>query len=140
MTVTSSCPTRLLVPCLAAWLLGPALPESRAGLIEYVKKADPSFSWKLKGKSEHPQGTVWDLHLLSQTWQEIPWEHSLQVYVPQNVTPGKTLFLWNQGGKPSPGSTAFGMDLAARMGVPCAILYGIPNQPLLGGKKEDALI
>lgn len=128
------------LPLLAAWLLGPALTESRAGLIEYVNKADLSFAWKLKSKVENDQGTLWDLHLVSQTWQGITWEHALQVYVPKNVTPGKTLFLWNQGGRPGLGSIAFGMDLASRMGVPCAILYAIPNQPLLGGKSEDGLI
>ena len=32
------------------------------------------------------------------------------------------------------------MVVAKKVGAPCAFLYGIPNQPLLGGKKEDALI
>src|SRR5205085_3793545 len=54
--------------------------------------------------------------------------------------PAATLLLWNQGGRASPGTIAFGLDLARKMGAPCAFLYGIPNQPLLGGKKEDALI
>ena len=33
-----------------------------------------------------------------------------------------------------------GMELARKMKAPVAFLYGIPNQPLLDGKKEDALI
>jgi PhoPQ-activated pathogenicity-related protein len=121
-------------------LLGPAVPAARAGLLEYVKKPDASFTWKFKSKTEHPQGLIYDLSLVSQTWQGIAWEHSLQVYLPKNVQPGSTIFLWNQGGKPNVGSMAFGMDLSHRMGIPCAILYGIPNQPLFDGKKEDALI
>jgi PhoPQ-activated pathogenicity-related protein len=32
------------------------------------------------------------------------------------------------------------IDLALKMQAPVAFLYGIPNQPLLGNKKEDALI
>src|SRR5262245_29775471 len=116
------------------------VPQARAGLLEYVKKADASFTWKLNDRSETALGTVYDLHLVSQTWQDIRWEHALQVYVPKKVTPASTLFLWNQGGKPSVGSMAFGMDLARRMELPVAILYGIPNQPLFEGKKEDALI
>jgi PhoPQ-activated pathogenicity-related protein len=38
------------------------------------------------------------------------------------------------------GTIALGFDLARRMKAPVAFLYGIPNQPLLGGKTEDALI
>src|SRR6516162_1309073 len=50
------------------------------------------------------------------------------------------MLLWNQGGRPSPSSIAFGMGLARKSGAPVAFLFGIPNQPLLGGKTEDALI
>ena len=35
---------------------------------------------------------------------------------------------------------AMGFELARQIKAPIAILYNIPNQPLLGGKKEDALI
>jgi PhoPQ-activated pathogenicity-related protein len=115
---------------------GPA----RADLFDYVKKADPEFSWKVQSKTVTPEGTVYDLHLVSQVWQGIKWEHQLQVYLPKDVKPTATMFLWNQGGKSSPISVAFGMDLARKMNAPVAFLYGIPNQPLLDGKKEDALI
>ena len=63
---------------LTAFLFGPSIPAARAGLLEYVKKPDPSFAWKLKGKADHNQGTVYDLHLVSQTWQGITWEHSVK--------------------------------------------------------------
>ena len=32
------------------------------------------------------------------------------------------------------------LDLAKKMKAPVCFLFGIPNQPLFGGKKEDALI
>lgn len=113
---------------------------ARADLFDYVKQPDAAFSWKLKSKSETPDGTIYDLHLVSQVWQGIKWEHQLQVYLPKGVKPTATMFLWNQGGKASPTSTAFGMSLAKKMNAPVAFLYGIPNQPLFDGKKEDALI
>src|SRR5262245_15352888 len=94
---------RFLVFTLLAGSLPLLAPSARAGLQEYVKTPDPSFSWKIKSKTELPQGTVHELHLVSQTWQGITWEHALQVCVPKNVTPGKTLFLWNQGGRPNVG-------------------------------------
>jgi PhoPQ-activated pathogenicity-related protein len=50
------------------------------------------------------------------------------------------MFLWNQGGKAGFNSILFGLDLATKMKAPVAFLYGIPNQPLLEGKSEDALI
>jgi PhoPQ-activated pathogenicity-related protein len=62
------------------------------------------------------------------------------VVVPKGVTPRPTLFLWNQGGKPGLASTAMAFDLATKMQAPVAFLFGIPNQPLLDGKREDALI
>ena len=121
-----------------AILAGPAI--ARADLLEYVKKPDNSFSWKLKEKIDHPLGTVYDLELVSQTWQTIKWEHQLQVYVPKGVKPTETIVLWNQGGKASPTSIVVGMEMAKKANAPVAFLYGIPNQPLLDGKREDALI
>src|SRR5207244_10283100 len=112
---------------------------AQASVIDYVKIPDKEYRWELKSKTETREGTVYDLHLISQVWQGIKWEHQLQVYVPKDVKPGATMFLYNQGGKANAGSIAFGMDLARKMGAPVAILYGIPNQPIFG-KTEDGLI
>src|SRR5262245_29530553 len=91
--------------CMVVGLAAPA----RADLPGYVAKADPAFNWELKGKTDTPLGTVYDIHLVSQVWQGITWEHGLQVYVPTGVKPTATMFLWNQGGKPSAGSATFGL-------------------------------
>ena len=110
-------------------------------LLDYVKKPDDTFAWKLKEKINHPAGTVYDLELVSQTWQGIKWEHQLQVYVPTGVKPTETIVLWNQGGKASPTTILVGMEMAKKANAPVAFLFGIPNQPLFEGKlKEDALI
>ncbi|MCI0464959.1 MAG: PhoPQ-activated pathogenicity-related family protein [Gemmataceae bacterium] len=132
-------PFALAVPLTLWLLLGPA-SAARADLLDYVKKPDKVYGWKLKAKTNHPEGMVYDLHLVSQEWQGIRWEHQLQVYLPTGVKPTRTMFLWNQGGKASAGSIAFGMDLAKKLKAPVAFLYHVPNQPLLGGKTEDALI
>jgi PhoPQ-activated pathogenicity-related protein len=130
--------TRRMVLVFLAGLAG--FGPVRANVIDYCKTPDKEFRWELKSKTDTPEGTVYDLHLVSQVWQGIKWEHELQVFLPKDVKPGATMFLYNQGGKPSAASVQFGMDLARKMGAPVAILYGIPNQPLLGGKTEDALI
>src|SRR5437899_5093343 len=110
-----------LVSCCAPFL-APAV--ACADLPAYVAKADPSFAWQVKAKAESPLGTVYDLHLVSQVWQGIKWEHGLQVYVPSGVTPTATLFLFNTGGRPSTENAAFGLTLAAKMKAPAAFLYG----------------
>ena len=113
---------------------------ARADLEDYVKRPEPKFAWKLNQKIESPDGVIYDLEMTSQVWQGIPWRHQLQVYQPKGVGPSATMLLWNTGGKSSPGNVAFAMDIARKARVPVAFLYGIPNQPLFDGKKEDALI
>src|SRR5262245_53028710 len=113
---------------------------ARADLPEYLKKPEPAYSWKLKEKIDHPQGTVYDLRLVSQTWEDITWEHQLQVYQPKGVEPARTMLLWNTGGAAKADGIAMGMEIARKVKAPVAFLYHIPNQPLLDGKTEDALI
>ncbi len=129
---------RVLVSAVLAQALlaGPAA----AGLADYVKKADPDFRWKLLRTAKTDTATVYTLTLTSQTWEKITWKHDLQVVLPKGVKPASTLFLWNTGGKPDPASTLMALDLAEKMQAPVAFLYGIPNQPLFGKLKEDALI
>jgi PhoPQ-activated pathogenicity-related protein len=113
---------------------------ARADLFEYVKRPDDSFQWALKEKVAAASGTVYTIELTSQTWQGIAWEHRLVVYIPEGVKPTDSLFLWNDGGRPDPLKSFLAFDLSKRGRIPVAFLYGIPNQPLFGGKKEDALI
>jgi PhoPQ-activated pathogenicity-related protein len=115
----------------------PAVPTE---LAEYVFKKDDSFAWKLVDTKKSDAGTVYELDLVSQTWQKIVWDHKVQVFVPKGAKPQATLVLWNQGGRPSGTSAALGLQIAERVGAPVAFLYGVPKQPLFGGKTEDALI
>jgi PhoPQ-activated pathogenicity-related protein len=113
---------------------------ARADLAEYLKRPEPKFAWALRTKTETPLGTMYELHLVSQVWQDIPWEHELVVYQPKGVAPAATMLLWNTGGKPGAAGHGLALELATRVKAPVAFLYGIPNQPLFNGKKEDALI
>src|SRR5579859_7497344 len=75
-----------------------------ADLHDYVNKPDSAFSWKLKHKTVNAAGTLYDIEMVSQVWQGITWKHQLQVFLPKDVKPTSTLFLWNQGGKANIGS------------------------------------
>ena len=124
-------------PASAQQVPAPAPPTE---LRDYVARPEPVFAWKKVGTSETPQGAVHTLEVTSQTWQGIVWTHGLQVVVPKGVKPQATMVLWNQGGKPSAGGAVLALQIAERVQAPVAFLYGVPNQPLLGGKTEDALI
>jgi PhoPQ-activated pathogenicity-related protein len=135
----------LLIVCLTCLLLttfpGQALdPKPPTALFDYIKRPEPKFSWKLLSKTPGVLGTVYDIELVSQEWHDITWKHSLQVYQAPGVKPARTMLIWNTGGQPSLPGAAFGMELSRKVQAPVAFLYNIPNQPLLGGKTEDALI
>ena len=137
-------PTRHLLALLLAAAL-PALtradaPAPPSDLTDYVRKEDQSFAWKPADKVVSDAGTVYNIDLVSQTWHDIKWEHKLQLFVAKDAKPTATVVLWNQGGTPSATSALLGLELAKKIGAPVAFLYGIPNQPLFGGKREDALI
>jgi PhoPQ-activated pathogenicity-related protein len=126
-----------IVLCLAAV---PSFAAEPTELVDYVTKPDSSFSWKVADRTITDLGTVYTLDLVSQTWHDIKWDHKLQVYVPNGVKPQAAMVLWNQGGSPGLTSGLLGLEFAAKVKAPVAFLFGVPKQPLFGGKTEDALI
>jgi PhoPQ-activated pathogenicity-related protein len=117
---------------------------ARAGLEEYVRKPDPAFTWSEAGGGSTPAGTYTELKLTSQVWKGITWTHSLYVYEPTQLAHAEAMLLFitgrDNGEKPGldDHKTAFG--LARACGSRVAVLYQVPNQPLLDGKEEDELI
>ena len=133
----------IVVGLFFALALGLLATASWADLEGYVRKPEAEFGWRLKEKIESQQsgGRIYDLHFVSQTWQENTWQHQLQVYQPRNVAPNSTMFLWVTGGSPRSSYVALGLELARKINAPVAFLYNIPNQPLLESKlSEDDLI
>ena len=124
----------------AAFVVLVLTPILRAGLPEYIQKTEPEYSWKLEKTDKLTNGTVYTIHLVSQFWQGIKWEHKLLVLQPKDMKPTETMFLLNTGGNPGGAMQFIGLELTKRIGSPIAILFNVPNQPLFEGKKEDALI
>ena len=107
---------RRCIPLLALpALLGLGLGSARADLLDYVKKPEPKFAWKLKDKTVTDGATIYDLELTSQEWQKILWKHQLQVYQPKDVKPNATMLVYNTGGSANVGTIFFGMDLAKKI-------------------------
>ncbi|MCX7599530.1 MAG: PhoPQ-activated pathogenicity-related family protein [Armatimonadetes bacterium] len=111
-----------------------------ADLFSYLAKPDDSFAWELRSVEELPQGKVYDIHLVSQVWQGITWEHQVQVYEPANVAYPDVMAMLITGGRAGQESRTLGLMAANMSGTRFATLYNIPNQPLFGGLTEDALI
>lgn len=117
---------------------------AHADLFGYVQRPDPSFAWKQRDNHDTPAGKIVEIQLTSQTWREIPWHHQLRVYVPKEVKYPKQMLLFISGGSTTSQADAedhaMGLGLAELCGARVAVLPQVPNQPLLGGKKEDDLI
>jgi PhoPQ-activated pathogenicity-related protein len=121
-------------------LAGPA----RAGLDEYVRKPDPAFAWSEAGRGSTPAGAYTELKLTSQVWKGITWTHSLYVYEPSRAVDTDAMLLFvtgrDTGEKPGLDDHKRFFGVAHACGARVAVLFQVPNEPLLDGKKEDELI
>jgi PhoPQ-activated pathogenicity-related protein len=119
-----------------------AATSAQADLFEYVRKADPSYSWKFVRSETNDFGTIHYIDLTSQTWQGIVWTHQLTIHEPKTITYPDAVLLFVSGGsmdrKAKPDALA--LQLANDTGARVALLPQVPNQPLLGDRKEDDLI
>jgi PhoPQ-activated pathogenicity-related protein len=139
--------TLVLVPLTVsgAFAAPPEKPAAPAAipteLTDYVNKPDDSFSWKLVDTKKKFLGTIYTLEVVSQTWHKVKWDHKVIVLVPNGVKPQSTMLLWNEGTAPE-GDDAenIGLLVAGHIKAPVAFIFGVPKQPLYGGKTEDALI
>lgn len=114
--------------------------RAQADLAAYLAKPEPAYRWESRGERKVPGGTIYELHLVSQVWQGITWEHKLQLFRPDEVAHPRFCTLLNTGGSGSAEEDLLGMAMARGGGTLFAILYNIPNQPLYGGKTEDELV
>lgn len=102
---------------------------------------DGAAIWEKQGEKTVDGVSVTDLHLISQTWQGIIWEHRLLLFRPQNSPFPNFCTLINTGGRgDGEEDVKMGTLIAKSSGMPFAMLFGIPKQPLYGGKTEDALV
>lgn len=113
-------------------------------IAEYVSRLDAVFSWHIQAERTTDAGRVWELELVSQQWHGIVWKHVLMVFEPAEVRFPKHMILFITGGstgsRPREENLRVGWRLAAQAQARVAMLHQVPNQPLLGDRKEDDLI
>ncbi len=121
-----------------------AAAEATTLLDKYLARADKSFAWTLHESTKTDFGQAHRLTLVSQTWNKSPWRHQLLIVEPRRIDHDDQVLLYIGGGTNGRGvSTSdisrFG-QYARYCGGRVAVLFQVPNQPLLGGKHEDDLI
>ncbi len=137
----------LFLAFLLIMLFSGVAPHLRADLPAYLAQPDSSYRWELLGETKLTDATLYELRLHSQTWQGVQWQHNLYIVTPANPSPAGAALLLIDGGsqgsldkKPGTATLLYSTMLAQSVGVPCVILKQVPNQPLMEGRREDALI
>ena len=127
--------------CIPVFAVAAEVPKE---LDAYLALPDDSFRWEIVEKTDAPGDRAFLIDLTSQTWQGNPWKHALLVAVPHRVVHSNHVLLLiggsSTGRKPSDGDKTQIRLLAEASGMCAALLLQVPNQPLLGGYYEDALI
>lgn len=116
----------------AAVILAPKMPSE---LYDYLRKPDASAAWRVvredKGQTE--------IELTSQTWQGTAWKHGLLIQQPPKREFKGTAVLYITGDGPMAGDRVQIRLLSGATGMPVAMLFGIPNQPLWNMREDDLI-
>jgi PhoPQ-activated pathogenicity-related protein len=107
-----------------------------------VKSSSLLFNkaWILQPLSFPLLGRVYELEVVSGTWQDYTWKHRVEVIIPLITTRKDMAVMYITGsGKGEDERLMLGM-LARDIRGPVVILRDVPNQPLFDNLKEDRLI
>jgi len=106
---------------------------------DYLAMTEGQAVWGIGDTKNLMMGSVTPVHLHSQVWRGITWEHTLLICEPVDlqITDVALLFI---SGDHGPKDAMFGLYMAKLTGMRVALLADVPNQPLFAGIREDALI
>jgi len=102
-------------------------------LYDYLSKPDPSFHFEMKD----PEKGI--IEMVSQTWQDHPWKHTIIFRQPSQIQTKGTAILYITGDGPFQGDYVDLALVTASTGMPTAMLFDIPNQPIYGMKEDDLI-
>jgi PhoPQ-activated pathogenicity-related protein len=80
-----------------------------------------------------------EIELVSQVWQGVPWKHRILVQQPPKVDFKGTGVLYITGDGPRDGDRTQIRLLSAATGMPVAMLFGVPNQPIWEMREDDLI-
>jgi PhoPQ-activated pathogenicity-related protein len=84
-------------------------------------------------------GTTYEIEFCSQKWQNTLWNHRVLLLVPKGAEKSKTAILYITGDGPKKGDYVDLNLLSGATGMPIAMLFNIPNQPLWDMKEDDLI-
>src|SRR5438477_522073 len=107
-TIRPRCPTRSSWPCSGRTTTRPSgTGRARTGLDAFFQKPEPAYHWEQErggagsGEQEVDGVKIYSLHLVSQVWQGITWEHRIQIFRPEKLAHPEFCTLYNTGGSGS---------------------------------------
>ena len=146
----------LVCGSVAALLCVPqlAVAEVTSGpLADYVAKDDGSYGWVKLREGKFGATSFTELILTSQTWRDIVWKHQVYIIRPSNLSDGpqqgvlvisgggwRDAYEHPEGPLKMPKEAALFAMIADKFQSPVVVLKQVPQQPLFGGKVEDAII
>jgi PhoPQ-activated pathogenicity-related protein len=106
----------------------------------YLTRNEPLYKWEPapQGKYESIEGET-NLTLVSQSWQNKPWIHRMQIFAPKTQSFPNAALINIQFGNGSFLDSLLARSLADATGATVVTLFNVPNQPLYG-KYEDDLV
>jgi PhoPQ-activated pathogenicity-related protein len=111
------------------------MPQPPRELYDYLAKRDPSYAYTVEEKVPGRK----EIALTSQTWQGIPWKHTILLQQPAKSTVKGTAILYITGDGPRPGDMVDLSLISGATSMPIAMLFDTPNQPLWDMKEDDLI-
>ncbi len=112
-------------------LAAPVPPELDA----YLRKPDPAYRYALGPTKDGNR----EIDLTSGTWQGTTWEHRVLFRQPQKLAAKGVGILYITGDGPTNGDHLTLNLVAEGTGMPVAMLFKVPNQPLFGLREDDLI-
>ena len=118
------------IALLSNLLMGPQTPLDR-----FLNAPEPGLPDTKVTKT----GSTYEIQFASQKWHNTIWSHKILLLVPKGAEKVRTAILYITGDGPFKGDYVDLNLLSAATGMPVAMLFNIPNQPLWEMKEDDLI-
>ncbi|MDR3690092.1 MAG: PhoPQ-activated protein PqaA family protein [Fimbriimonas sp.] len=107
--------------------------EAPHELYDYLAIKDSSFHYEYRDRAKG------EIEMTSQIWQGRPWKHTILMRQPSRLQTHGTAILFITGDGPFKGDYSDLGLITEATGMPTAMLFDIPNQPIYGMKEDDLI-